>query len=175
MKAQIITDKKCIFVILLLLTSTFLLFVGCSGEIDEPIYDNRPYVPDTPVPSAHDGLFVSEHGTMKFNGDGISIVIDFDSYLAELTGLPEGEQTGTYVFLSGYLPPEGSIPVRYDAAHEMQLVVGEQSAVIDMAIAAEDGSTATSGVGTVTPVCIPMFFSGDRFFSILFEKEESEH
>ena len=143
---------------LLLLLSAALLFCGGCGTAGEPELDNYPYEPDTPAPAAHDGVFVSEHGSMRFNGDGESVVIDFDPYLAELTGLPEGEQEGTYVFLSGDLPPFGSMPVRYDTAHEFALTVGEASVVIDAGIASEDGRTAQVGVDVVTPERIPLLF-----------------
>ena len=36
---------------------------------------------------------------MTFNGDGESITFDFTPELAEATGLPGGEQSGSYVFL----------------------------------------------------------------------------
>lgn len=142
---------------------------ACMG----PVHDNRPYEPDTPAPAAHDGEFVSEHGSMRFNGDGKTVIIEFDAYLAGLTGLPEGKQEAAYVFLSGELPPHGSVPVRYDTAHELELSVGEQSAVIQMAVASADGKTAQAGVDTVTPTRIPMLFSdGERNFTVLFEKAE---
>ncbi len=148
-----------------------LLCVGCSrpgSKVSQP--DNYPYEPDTPAPAPHDGLFVSEHGSMRFNGDDKTVVTDFDKDLSELTGLPEGEQTGTYVFLSGNLPPNGSFPVRYDIAHEMQLTVGGKTAVIDMGLASEDGKTGQIGVDVVTPERIPMLFSGEGgFFSVIFE------
>jgi len=147
-----------------------LLLCGCTQTGANP--GNYPYEPDTPAPAVHEGVFTSEHGTMTFSGDGESIVIDFDTMLAELTGLPEGAQEGTYVFLSGNLPPHGSFPVRYDIAHELQITVGEQSAVIDMGLASEDGRSGTAGVDTVTPERIPMLFSGDRFFSVVFQKED---
>ena len=156
----------------ILLAALLLLFggVSCGGGPE-----NIPYEPDTPAPAPHDGLFVSEHGRMTFSGDGESVVIDFDEELAERIGLPAGEQEGTYVFLSGDLPPHGSMPVRYDVAHEMRIVVGERSAVIDLGLAAEDGKTASSGTGIVTPSRIPMLFRGDAFFSVIFRKEGSIH
>ena len=158
----------------ILILAAALLCAGCAcgSQGDEEILDNYPYEPDTPVPDAHEGVFVSEHGTMTFPGDGESVVIDFDGELAALTGLPEGEHEASYVFLSGNLPPHGSFPVRYDTAHELQLTVDGQSAVIDMGLAAEDGSTASSGVDTVTPERIPMLFSGEDFFSVVFLKED---
>ena len=86
--------------------AVLLLCIGCFG-CTKP--DNIPYEPDTPAPAPHEGAFTSEHGSLRFNGDGESITIQFDGELAALTGLPEGEHTGTYVFLSGDLPPHGSI------------------------------------------------------------------
>ena len=134
--------------------------------------DNYPYEPDTPAPDPHDGTFVSEHGTMVFNGDGESVTIVFDSKLSELTGLPQGETEATYVFLSGDLPPHGSIDVRYDIAHELQINAGDTSVVIDLGDAAEDGSTATVGVGTVTEERIPLLFRIDgKSVTVAFEKE----
>ena len=156
----------------ILLLLTLALCAGCSFPGWEP--DNMPYEPDTPAPAAHEGIFVSEHGSMAFDGDGEHVAYDFDEALAALTGLPAGEQEGTYVFLSGDLPPHGSVPVRYDTAHELRITVGEQSAVIELGIAAEDGKTASSGTGTVTPGRIPLLFSGDGFFSVVFVKEGGE-
>ena len=68
----------------------------------------------------HDGVFVSDHGTMTFNGDGKTVKVDIDDELAQLMGLSTGSFEGTYVFLSGYLPPVGSVDVRYDVAHELE-------------------------------------------------------
>ena len=144
----------------------------CTGCFSGARPDNIPYEPDTPAPAAHEGVFTSEHGSMRFNGDGESVVIDFDRELAALTGLPEGEHTGTYVFLSGNLPPHGSMPVRYDIAHELRITVGEQSAVIDIGLAAADGKTGQVGVNVVTPERIPMLFhENGQFFHIAFLKE----
>ena len=153
-----------------------LLLCGCSktGKKENP--GNYPYEPDTPAPAAHDGTFVSEHGSMRFTGDDETVVIEFDKELAALTGLPQGEKKGTYVFLSGNLPPNGSFPVRYDIAHEMQITVGKKSAVIDMGLATEDGKTGQIGVNTVTPERIPMLFSGDNgLFSVVFQKENKSN
>lgn len=151
------------------------LLILCTGcGFGDPNPGNMPYEPDTPAPAAHDGLFVSEHGSMRFSGDGTGVELDFDAELAGLTGLPEGKQTGSYVFLSGDLPPHGSMPVRYDTAHELQIDAGGVSAVIDMGIASADGKTAESGVNTVTPERIPMLFHGDSgFFDVTFLGEET--
>ncbi len=155
--------------ILIVLT---LLFCSCS----HPDSSNSPYDPGTPVPENHEGTFTSPHGTMTFNGDGESVVMDFDEELwamLELQDMEEGEKKGTYVFLSGDLPPHGSYPIRYDVAHEMKLTVGEQSAVVVMGLASEDGSTGTVGVDVVTPERIPMMFRTDgKVINVIFEKEE---
>jgi hypothetical protein len=151
---------------LCLIMALTLLLCGCSPD------GNQPYEPDTPAPAAHEGEFVSEHGVMRFNGDGKSLEMEFDTYLSELTGLPDGRHEGTYVFLSGDLPPNGSIPVRYDVAHEVRITVDGNYAVIGLGIAAEDGSSAQVGVNTVTPERIPLLFSENgRSFHVLFEKE----
>ena len=78
--------------LLLLLAASLLVFLSACGN--EP-----PPDPGTPEPPAHDGMFTSEYGTMTFHGDGESITFDFTPELQEATGLPGGEQNGTYVFL----------------------------------------------------------------------------
>ncbi len=148
-----------------------IICVGCSHVDPNPNPGNYPYEPDTPAPAAHDGNFESDHGSMRFNGDGKSVLINFDEELARLIGLPAGEQAGTYVFLSGNLPPNGSFPVRYDIAHELQLTMGDKSVVITMGIAAEDGKSGQVGVNVVTPERIPMLFDENgQFLSVVFEK-----
>lgn len=164
--------KKILPKAISLLFAAVLFLDGCAGGNE--MLDNYPYEPDTPAPAAHEGTFESEHGTMVFSGDGESIEIDFDEELAGLLDLPSGKCEGTYVFLSGDLPPHGSFPVRYDTAHEMQINIGEKSVVVDMGVAAPDGSTAQIGVNTVTPEYIPMLFHPDgSFFHIEFVKKGS--
>lgn len=113
--------------LLLLLTAIMvpILCSGCSQEVTEPELDNYPYEPDTPAPDPHDGTFVSDKGTMVFNGDGETAVIDFDVDLAKRLGLPAGEQQATYTFLTGNLPPHGYLPTRYDVAMMLRLTVVE--------------------------------------------------
>ena len=161
--------KKTVLITVLLLLLAALFLGGCRNPGWEP--DNLPYEPDTPAPDPHDGVFVSDHGTMTFSGDGESVLLNFDEDLAGWSGLPAGEQEGTYVFLTGFLPPHGSLPIRYDVAHEVEITVGETTVVIELGIAAEDGRTATSGLNVVTPERIPMLFSAEHFFSVTFLKE----
>ena len=158
---------------ILLVLATLLLCGGCHAQVPRP--ENRPWEPDTPVPAAHDGVFRSDHGTMRFNGDGESVEFDFDAELATLSGLPQGARKGTYEFLSGELPPHGSLPVRYDVAHELRISTGWRSSVLKLGLAQEDGKSFRSGTGTVTGTRIPLVFStDDRFLTILFLKEGAD-
>ena len=135
--------------------------------------ENKPYDPGTPEPAAHEGAFVSEHGMMVFHGDGKTVVINFDETLAELTGLPEGSHLATYRFLSGDLPPHGSVEVRYDTAHELEITTDEAVAVIQLGLASQDGSSAQAGAGMVTEKLIPLLLAdGERWFTVSFEKAE---
>ncbi len=155
-----------IFVLLFALT-----LAGCEADDPPPDLDNHPYEPDTSAPAAHDGVFVCEHGSMTFSGDGETVVIDFDAVLAALTGLPEGRHEGTYVFMSGDLPPHGKMPVRYDTAFEIDITVGKAAAEIQLGIL-ENGS-AMAGSGIVTPDRIPLLFDGDDGFTdVVFEKQK---
>lgn len=58
----------------------------------------KPPEEETPAPEAHSGTFVSEYGTLSFNGDGESVTVKITSELAKATGLPENEFDGTYAF-----------------------------------------------------------------------------
>lgn len=148
----------------LTLAAAFLL-MGCQRAV----YDNRPYEPDTPAPSPHEGTFTSEYGSMVFNGDGETVTIDFREDLAERLNLPAGEQAATYQFYSGFLPPHGYVDIRYDAAMNLQITVGEgesaRSAMIEVG-EYKDGKFY-SGVNCVTADRITFFVealagSGDR-------------
>ena len=106
----------------LLWAGLLLCAAGCGPG---HVHINKPYEPDTPAPSPHDGVFVSDHGTMTFNGDGKTVLLDFDEDLAQRVGLPAGEQKADYEFRSGNLPPHGYVPVRYDTAMTFWVTVGE--------------------------------------------------
>ena len=92
-----------------------LLFAAACGAKDTP--------PDSslPEPDPHNGAFASEYGTMTFNGDGESITFDFTPELAEAAGLPDGEQSGSYVFLFQH----GQW--RYDKAERFRIVAADAS------------------------------------------------
>ena len=87
---------------------------ACGGR-------DQPPDPGTPEPPAHDGVFTSEYGTMTFNGDGESVIFDFAPELTEATGLPDGEQSGSYVFLFQH----GQW--RYDKAERFRITASDAS------------------------------------------------
>lgn len=157
--------------ILILLIVIFLS--SCAQNVNP---GNYPKEPDGPEPEAHNGVFVSEYGVMTFNGDGKSITIDIQTDLARLFELEEGEYIGTYVFLSGLLPPNGSFPIRYDAAHELEIKLDdhgkEYDRVFTVGIAADDGSSGSVGLNVVTEDKIPLLFVEEgHYFNVTFEKE----
>ena len=150
----------------LCLVATFLLpTLGCArssrklrNRSSRQFVDyNYPYEPDTPAPAPHEGTFISAHGTMTFNGDGRSVVIEFDKALADAVGLPAGKHEMLYEFLSGDLAPHGKIPVRYDTAMYISIYAGEgasdRSNAIAVGIVNENGSKST-GTGCTTAECI---------------------
>ena len=146
-----------------------ILLTGCRPV--EP--DNIPYEPDTPAPDPHIGIFDSDYGSMMFNGDGESIVIDFEKEFADMTGLPAGETEGKYVFLSGDLPPHGSVDVRYDVAHELEITVNDKKVILELGIASRDGKSAQSGVDTVTENRIPVLLTKDgKMMTVTFEMKQ---
>ena len=159
--------------ILLLIGGGIYAYIANKQRIE---FDNFPYEPDTPAPDPHDGKFENEHGSMTFNGDGKSVTFDFDQELSELIGIPDDIHEGTYTFLSGYLAPHGYVDVRYDTAFELEIVYelnGERNSVmIDLGLADDDGSSATSGTDTVTETRIPLMFQVEnRFISYVFNKQ----
>ena len=71
--------------------------------------------------------------------------------------------------------PNDSFPIRYDVAHELEITLDNHGEtyvkVFDCGIASVDGSSAQSGVNTVTPERIPLLFQKDHFFSVIFLKQ----
>ncbi len=156
-----------IILLVILAGSGYLVYRNSISDLRE----NKPYEPDTPAPAPHDGVFTSEHGTMTFNGDNETVVVNYDDTLAELIGIPAGEHKMKYEFLSGDLPPHGSMPIRYDVAHELRFSTEKDSYVVQVGIAADDGSSATVGTDMVTEERIPLLFRGEKgSFSVIFNK-----
>lgn len=83
--------KKTVLSLLALLCALSLL-ASCGGSDLPP--DNG-----TPAPSVLNGVYACDGGTLTFNGDGRSVVIDLTDELSAAAGLPAGKQTALYVFL----------------------------------------------------------------------------
>ncbi len=154
------TKKRKVLSFALALATVLLMITGCGGGGPSNTA-NMPYEPDTPAPPNHNGVFVSDHGTMTFNGDGQTVKVEIDDELAGLIGLSTGSFEGSYVFLSGYLPPVGSVDVRYDVAHELEIRNGDERVVVEVGLASEDGKTASVGTGIVTEERIPLLLQID--------------
>ncbi len=88
-----------------------LLFAGCGPKS----YDGPPD-PGTPAPPPHEGSFISEYGTMTFNGDGETVYIDFSPEYLEVLESPPNEETYSYAF-TWYSFGE----CRYDVATEFNI------------------------------------------------------
>ena len=139
------------------------------------VHENKPYDPGTPEPDPHDGLFVSEHGSLRFNGDGKTVTLDFDDYLAGLTGLPAGETEGSYVFRSGDLPPHGSVEVRYDTAHELELSAEGKTAILQIGESSGSGGSYHVSLDMVTSEKIPLVVTdGTGNVFLVFEKQAEQ-
>ena len=61
--------------VIFLVAAAIALLTGCVTE--------QPPVADSPEPPAHSGKFVSEYGSMTFNGDGESITVCFEDAFAQ--------------------------------------------------------------------------------------------
>ena len=88
-----------------------LLFAGCGPKS----YDGPPD-PGTPAPPPHEGSFISEYGTMTFNGDGETVYIDFSPEFLDVLNNPPNEETYSYAF-TWYSFGE----CRYDVATEFKI------------------------------------------------------
>ena len=145
------------FALMALCAALAVFACGCGGGRGDN--GNMPYEPDTPAPPPHEGVFVSDCGTMTFRGDGEHVTINFDESLASRLGLPAGEQAATYEFRSGNLPPHGYVDVRYDVAMTFWLTVGEGDDAVTVMVDAgkyEDGHFYT-GTNCITADRITLF------------------
>ncbi len=165
--------RKWILIIagIALLAGILFLYLNRQGGASHP--ENLPYEPDTPPPSPHTGVFVSDDSTFTFSGDGESITVECGPAFSALSGLPEGETKGTYLFTS-YLPPYGMTDVRYDTAHNMEIFPEDgEHCTFDIGYAAEDGKTFTVYIGAVTEDTIPLCFQTEEGFrTVEFRKKQ---
>ncbi len=74
---------------------------------------------DTPEPAPLEGVFVSDYGSLSFNGDGESISWDLDAEFAREGGLTAAQGQGAYVFLFH------NEEWRYDKAERFVILEGE--------------------------------------------------
>ena len=105
-------NKK--FFALFLCVCLLLVMLAACGQQEGPPES------DQPEPPALNGTYVSDYGTLVFNGDGRSAAWTLGPELAEFTGLP-AEADGTYVFL--FRNEEW----RRDKAESFRLQAGEAS------------------------------------------------
>ena len=96
----------------ILIAAAIALLTGCAAE--------QPPPADSPEPPAHSGKFVSEYGSMTFNGDGESITDCFEDAFATEAGFPLGECEATYVFKFQQKA------YRYDKAEYLCIYIGEK-------------------------------------------------
>lgn len=84
------------------------LLAGC-------IYDGPPRDMETSDPEPHNGIFVSEAGTLTFSGDGEMVLVEFNAEYADVCGnAPDGAE-----YLYSFLLYGGLF--RYDKAETLVL------------------------------------------------------
>ena len=90
-----------------------VFFSACGGN-DLPPDDG------TPEPPALNGVYSSEYGTLTFDGDGKTILLNLTDKFAKKSELPSGETGGIYVFLfhNGRW--------RYDKAETFCITIGDE-------------------------------------------------
>lgn len=101
----------------------------------------RPPDNGTPWPEDLDGEFVSEYGTLRFNGDGKSISFELTEEFAEAVGLPEASGEGTYVFIFR------NEQWRYDLAETFRIIVGDKTVSLSNIV----GLTSPMQIAVVSP------------------------
>ncbi len=137
-------------------TETDISSVQHAFDDEEFILDGPPTY-DVPYVDPHDGVFVNEHGSMTFNGDGSTVICSFDAEIAEKTGLPEGDYEAEYYFYDP-IEPVGYV-CQYNEAHEIHFVIGDKTYVVDVGEHTEDDSYMT-GVDCTTADRITFFAIG---------------
>lgn len=105
------------------LLAGLLLLCACQR------YDGPPK-DEGPLPSAHDGTYVSDYGSLRFNGDGESIELEVSDELAQAIGLPRGKISGSYAFLIDN--PKGLY--RYDRASIFRLYIQDTAYELRMPV-----------------------------------------
>jgi hypothetical protein len=117
------------------------LFAGCGPKS----YDGPPD-PGTPKPPSLDGIFMSEYGTMTFNGDGETVYINFSPEYLEILDNPPNEATYSYSF-TWYSFGE----CRYDVATEFKLHNNESDTSLNFSLYLEGEGTTKDRIGFSYP------------------------
>ncbi len=105
--------KRTALILGCLILLSAIVLTGCGRDL--------PPGDGTDPPPALDGTYVSEHGSLTFNGDGRSVTLEIGEEFAASSGLPEGTNEGTYVFL--FRNEEW----RYDKAETFRIMIGEET------------------------------------------------
>lgn len=96
--------------ILLLWAVMALLLTACG-------LNDAPPEGSTPEPTALEGTYVSEYGSLTFTGDGRTVILDLSDDFAQTSGLPAGRSEGSYVFLFH------NEEWRYDKAEYVRIII----------------------------------------------------
>lgn len=88
------------------------------------IYDGPPKTIDIPPVENYNGKFVSDYGTMIFNGDGKTVEVDFTEDLLKIINLPAGKQEATYRFVAN--TPPHKYDTQWDRASDFIVTIGDQ-------------------------------------------------
>ena len=137
--------KKSLTGLLCAVIALSVLMCGC--------YYDGPPKDDTPEPAALDGSYVGDYATLEFNGDGRSITVHAMPGFEKLTGLPEGESGGTYVFIY----QNGSY--RRDKSEYFRIMIGDETYRFRNDLGVTDEDTVA-------------FYTPDNDSEIIFEKQK---
>lgn len=132
--------RKCRYISVIAIFATVLMMMSCG-------YKNGPPGDDATWPENLDGEFTSEYGSMSFNGDGDSIVVDFSEELANALNFQTRKCEGTYVFLFDHKE------WRYDKADTFAITINDNMSYLTNVF------TQTNEDRIV--VCLPEFINNE--------------
>lgn len=137
--------KKSLIGLLCAIIALTVLLCGC--------YYDGPPKDDTPEPEPLSGVFSYSDSTMTFCEDGKGVILSISPDTAALTGLPEGESDGTYVFIY----QNGSY--RRDKSEYFRIMIGDKTYQFRNDLGVTDEDTVA-------------FYSLDNKSEIIFEKQK---
>lgn len=139
-RTDILIMRKCRYISVIAIFATVLMMMSCG-------YKNGPPGDDASWPEDLDGEFTSEYGSMSFNGDGDSIVVDFSEELTKALNFQTGKCEGTYVFLFDHKE------WRYDKADTFAITINDNTSYLTNVF------TQTNEDRIV--VCLPEFINNE--------------